>query len=273
MNDEPRAELHAAFARRLASVSPEHEARIHASGRRFQTRRRNRLYVAFGSCGTGMAAALTAAAIILSAGAPVAAGWTRVPTTPSPAAIRAATAACNWLNDRSDSNRQLALAGTPVLTDARGSYTSAIYVSAGTARICISNGHHTATGLATDPRTMFLYPSVPADQVSRPTGGGGFAPGFPQDGSRTKPNEYNSAYGIAGTAVTGIVIRLADGTTVKATVQGGWYFAWWPGNSSPTAIAATTQSGDATSKVSCTAGTPGCLFAQSPVFASRHRRH
>lgn len=46
------------------------------------------------------------------------------------------------------------------------------------------------------------------------------------------PSQYSSITGLAGDGVTGVDIVGADGViAVKATVQGGWFTAWWPGGS------------------------------------------
>lgn len=42
-------------------------------------------------------------------------------------------------------------------------------------------------------------------------------------------DEYSNAVGLVGPSVTGIDLLLADGRTIKASVAGGWWAAWWPG--------------------------------------------
>jgi hypothetical protein len=71
------------------------------------------------------------------------------------------------------------------------------------------------------------------------------------------------ALGQAGKAVTAVKVRFANGTTVDATVQHGWYFVWWPGFTNPRFIEVVTKSGTETSPMTSTgiysplAG-PGC---------------
>jgi hypothetical protein len=54
------------------------------------------------------------------------------------------------------------------------------------------------------------------------------------------------AFGRAGTAISAVTFNFANGKTVKATVENGWYFAWWPWASSPTSAQMVTTSGRAT---------------------------
>jgi hypothetical protein len=50
--------------------------------------------------------------------------------------------------------------------------------------------------------------------------------------SRT-PNRDGQAYSFAdgrtGSGVSAVTLILDDGTRVTATVQNGWFVAWWPG--------------------------------------------
>jgi hypothetical protein len=266
MNDLLESELRAAFAARLESVSPEREARLCALDYRSRARRHRRVWVAMGTGGTALTGVVVAAILMLSSGASVAQGWTPIPTAPSAAAVAAATAACNWVNALNDPNGPPALTGTPALTDGRGSYTAAIYVNGDVTHTCISNGHHTATGITTDDGvTLRLHAAPGPDQLGDPSGGGGRAPGFPASGGSTTSNQEEDVHGLAGSDVSAVTFAFADGSTVQATVQNGWYFAWWPGNSWPTTVHVTTGSGTHTSPMSaaaCRSQATGCVFAE-----------
>ncbi|MFZ1993965.1 MAG: hypothetical protein WAU75_07640 [Solirubrobacteraceae bacterium] len=259
MSDLPESELRTAFAARLATVSPEREARLSAFDYRSRARRHRRVWAAMGTAGTALTGGVVAAILMLSSGASVAEGWTAVPSAPSAAAVAAATAACNWVNELNDRNGPPILSGTPVLTDGRGSYTAAIYVDGHVAHICISNGHHEATGITTNPRILSVEAAPGADQLGNPSGGGGSAPGFP--GSSGQEQDVQ---GLAGSDVSAVTFEFADGRTVEATVQNGWYFAWWPGDSWPSSVRVTTSTGTLTSSMSvaaCVSETTSCVFA------------
>jgi hypothetical protein len=254
MSDLLESELRAAFAARLETLSPEREVRLRAFDYRSRTRRRRRVWAAMGTGGTALAGGAVATLVMLSSGASVAEGWTPAPSVPSAAAVTAATAACNWL---SGSNGP-ALTGKPVLTDGRGSYTAAIYVNGNAAQICISNGQHAGTSIATNDRILGFETAPSADQLGDPSGGGGRAPGFPGAG------QEEDVQGLAGSDVTAVTFTFADGSAVDATVQNGWYFAWWPGDGWPNSVKVTTGSTTTTSPMSvaaCHSQASGCVFA------------
>ena len=164
-----------------------------------------------GTSGTALTGGAVAAILMLSSGASVAEGWTAVPSAPSAAAVAAATAACNWVNDR---NGPPILTGTPVLTDGRGSYTAAIYVDGHVAHICISNGQHEATGIATDngriavcrsrtgPRSAWrsLRRRGQCARVSQPAATSG---------------QEQDVHGLAGSDVAAVTFKFADGRLSK----------------------------------------------------------
>jgi hypothetical protein len=268
MSDLLESELRAAFATRLETVSPDREARLCAFDYRSRARRHRRVWAAMGTGGTVLTGGVVAAILMLSSGASgasgasVAEGWAPIPTAPSAAAVAAATAACNWLHAP---NGPPVLTGTPVLTDGRGSYTAAIYVNGQVAHICISNGQHTGTGLASNTRLLLSEAAPGPDQLGAPSGDGGSAPGFPTSDGSTSSNQEQDVQGLAGSDVSAVTFAFADGSTVQATVQNGWYFAWWPGDGWPTTVHVTTGSGTHTSPMSaaaCRSQATRCVFAE-----------
>ena len=50
-------------------------------------------------------------------------------------------------------------------------------------------------------------------------------------------------FGMAGSDVSAVTFDFAGGLTVDATVQNGWYFAWWPTLDDPASVQITTTSG------------------------------
>jgi hypothetical protein len=228
------------------------------------------VWAAVGTGGTALTGGIAAAIFMLSSGASVAEGWTAEPSAPSAAAVATATAACNWLHDL---NGPPILTGTPVLTDGRGSYTAAIYVNGHTAHICISNGKHTATSLEMNNMSLHFDAAPGPDQLSNPSGGGGRAPGFPAstDGS-TASSGYEDVKGLAGSDISTVTFQFADGTTVDATVQNGWYFAWWPGAIWPSSVRVTTSTAILTSPMAmatCMTEATRCVFAGwNPIHPS-----
>ncbi len=219
------------------------------------------------------------------------AGWSATPSLPSPAAVTQAVAQCNAANARTGQPR---LTGQPVLTDGRGRYTAALYVIGKQTYDCISDGTVTGTGTGgTMIEGSYLRPGP--DQLGLPGGGGGGARGFPGsnpnapmpaqfqhilDNPRIKNDPTLLArmranlrrrlatgvethlYGQAGSDIASVTFLFPDGTTVDATVQNGWYFAWWPTINNPTSVHVTTTSGSIiTSPLNCKPATTSCVFA------------
>ncbi len=74
------------------------------------------------------------------------------------------------------------------------------------------------------------WATVTDEPVALPSGEGVLLLGgtVRDDGPAEPRVEVRSVFGAIGPEVTGIELRLADGTTVTATVQAGLWAAWWP---------------------------------------------
>jgi hypothetical protein len=83
--------------------------------------------------------------------------------------------------------------------------------------------------------------------------------------------------GRSGTGVTSVRIDRSDGSSIKATVSGGWYLAWWPGTAQATMAAVTATIGTTTEHFPSTPQRPpssacpaGSRCAGGYSFSSRH---
>ena len=296
MSDTLEQELRAALTEHAANLSPEAVERLARIDFRAQSRRlpgRSRFWPGLAGVGGALIAGIIAAVVLFSSSAPVAyAGWTPTPTTPTPAALAAATAACN----RAPGLEGLPVrARRPVLTDARGRYTAELYVVGDdVVWDCISDGRSGDTNVGAGD--LQIYKAPRADQLGLPGGGGGSAPGFREstDPNQPLPPQFQAAlqhirdptlraereaglrrmlilgvethvYGLAGSRIAAATFAFANGVTVDATVQKGWYFAWWPGLDYPTSVQITTRAGATiTSQMpgpSCPPGSSTCIFA------------
>jgi hypothetical protein len=229
------------------------------------------LWPALGGAVAALGGVIAAAVVLLSSGAaPAYAGWTPVPTTPTSSALAAATRSCNWMfNARGPA----VLKGKPVLTDARGRYTAQIYVTKTDVRFCVSDGRRGGTGGGSAPGLLWFYAPPGPDQLGLSDNGGGGARGF---GTRN-PNVYGvvrHAFGLAGRNVRAVSFSFAGGSVVRATVQHGWYFAWWPNMNYPTSVTVTTTSGTIRSPMEPTGGQgPGCRFGARGCVWAGIRKH
>jgi hypothetical protein len=256
--------------------------------------RRRLLWPTVGAASTATVAAVVAA-LALSSGTPAAYGaWTATPSAAPPAAISAATASCNWHWNHDNPRR---FTGNPVLTEARGRYVAAVFVVHGNVWDCVADpsGHGASEG-----EDGPVEPTPPADKINFPTGSGGGAPGFfPAHRTLTLSGwqqmllrHVNSAserrqlrtnwmqslrrgfeyhmFGRAGRAVTSVWFHFDRAKTVKATVENGWYFGWWPRLDMPTSITVTSAAGTVTSDFDprvCT-GKHSCGYARQSTRLS-----
>jgi hypothetical protein len=220
MPDQLEQSLREALSLRAAQLDPDSIARLRAIDYRPRRRRLGSLPTV-SALGVGGAAAALSAVFALSSGtAPAFAGWQATPTAPTPGQLAQAAKACG---------QDL---GSPVLADSRGPYTASIYADSTTSDLCLhGNGVSIASG-STSPAPV----SVAAGQV-QPGGGG------TRD---TAGNTLTLVDGRTGAGVTAVTIQRSDGTSVQATVAGGWYLAWWPGTVAAKDAKVTTASGSST---------------------------
>jgi hypothetical protein len=128
-----------------------------------------------------------------------------------------------------------------------------------------------------------FYAAPGPDQLGLPAGGGGSAKGFghPSPGQlkaslKNLPNSvaYRDSVlrrgvetqlaGRAGRDVSAVQFVFADGSKVDATIQNGWYFAWWPALDYPSSVQVTAGSKTRTSPMpsaKCQSGSDRCAFA------------
>lgn len=257
--------LRAALLELAESRSTDADARLRAIDYRPRTARPLRWPLA-GLAGAALAVAATAA-VLLSSSAPEAfAGWSAVPAPPTSRALYAATVTCNALHPTSGR-----LTGTPVLAEARGKYTAAVYLnrSERSDSVCISNGMLGEASVSGGDAILGTDSAPSADQLGMPADSISTAIGFPGSAAHYRGqaeawwSAMNRAAGIAGIAglgserdvsaqalvgragsdVRAVVFAFDRGVTVEATVEHGWYFAWWPGIALPNSVQVTLASG------------------------------
>jgi hypothetical protein len=239
MTDQIERSVREALSYQDAQLDPQSIARLRAVDYqpRQPRRRRIRRLPTLGVLGTTGTAAVIAVVVSLSSGAaPAFAGWQATPTTSASAPPVPQGQACGQG------------LGTAVLTDSRGPYTAAIYAQGNTTAVCLSGNdiRMSSSSSSTVPVT------APAGQLQ-------FSGGANRDSAGS---QLTLADGRAGTGVTAVTFELSDGTSVQATVTGGWYMAWWPGAVTATDAEVTTASGTASVAVPA-----GANLAQCPKGA------
>lgn len=283
MNDLTERELHTAFDAKVGFVSPEVTGRLTAFD--YRPRKRSVSVVAklgaVASTGTAAIVAAVIAIISLSSDTTAAfAGWTAVPAQVAGPALARALRACGDATD----TRVLA-------AESRGPFVAIVFVRANAPWQCISRGPQVLLKQTTRYPAR-LYSTPPAGKITEPSQTNhAYEPSArrriaelnaaderlfhdrmthhahsQQDirksskldneigAIETGPQALITLTGTAGRTVTAVRFVLADGKTVSATVQDGWYEAWWPGSSKrggaqPVRVEVTTPSGTRSSPI------------------------
>lgn len=183
--------------------------------------------------GGGLVAASAAATIALATG-PTAAqafgGWASTPTTATATQLTAAHHRCAGVGK----------GGTLVLTDTRGPYTVEVYTH--------------ATSGADEEWMCITGPSLVASTFTtvEPSGVAKVAAGrigsYRQLGLDRGRSPYELAVGRVGAGVKAVALVLPDGKTVTATVDHGYFAAWWPGGDGTPGTARVTTAGGTTTQ-------------------------
>jgi hypothetical protein len=283
------AELAGARPHRPAMRSPRIGLGLRAGGRR--------LWPLVGAAGVAVAAALVVAITLLSTGtSPAYAGWARVPTTASTTSLKSAVRRCYKVDPNGNNGL-----GHPVLTEARGRSTALIHVIDRTVYMCLYDSNFSEV---TSDSMGPLRAAPGLDQLSVPYGvwGGGGSGRLPKrlvQELKHRPitratfiqwARFNAgdgygywALGQAGSGITAVTFAFAGHKAVTATVEHGWYFAWWPWMSDPTSVTVKTSTGTVTAAMRnawpggygsrpypvCKPGSNGCMFVKNRAVPTR----
>lgn len=206
----------------------------------------------------GSATAGGVVAVVLLGGAqPAFAGWSADPTTPSPAQSATAGTSCQSGLATSPVTEQ---AGTgswqPLVTDVRGPFTVATYENNGVFATCFTGPNFTvvnATSADGTANSMSVSASS-SGQSNGTLGGQSSAMVTVLSGGdierltethlvSSADGAYTLVDGQVSSAVTGVTLVEADGTSVVATVANGWILAWWPADAAVASATVTTANG------------------------------
>jgi hypothetical protein len=172
------------------------------------------------ACGAGITAATVAIVLLLlsgSAATPAFAGWTARPQAAHRQQITAAIRRCG-------------LTG-PVLVEARGPYTAAVFASASGGSACVIGPGMSdvgSVGGVVAPDNRFRPNQIGVAVIT---------------GSDTEGHAFVLLAGRVGSAVRAVVIHRRSHTDVTASVKDGWYLAWWPAGTPATYATVTTTRG------------------------------
>jgi hypothetical protein len=261
-----------------------------------------KLWAAIGASGSAITAGIVATVLILSSSASIAyAGWSPVPTAATPSAIAAASNVCaNGFTGTGAAANHQAFSQQPVLAETRDISTALIEVSNGKLYSCVTGQNPQQPSPAIKITDFGAVSEAPGtEQITAPyqlqsgVGAGYIGPFVPAPPANAPQAQILNvlaqrelhgfglnAVGQAGSDVSAVSFTFANGETVSATLQNGWYFAWWPWIDEPTSVTVTTSSGTLNSPVTgqggitrksivpgCQPDTAGCVFA-SPTSTS-----
>lgn len=176
----------------------------------------------------GAVASVVAAGTLLLTEALPAAAWSPRPTELSPAQAaepthdcRAALATAKLPNA---SAQQSLLSGTQtIIAERRGTSTSVILGGSGVIGECVGTAEARLVGVVT------ATPLMPGQVLN-----------FDNDGGTA---HMRLLFGQVDTSVVAVTVRTGDGQVVEASVQNGYYLAWWPSLFDATSVVATGRAG------------------------------
>lgn len=215
-----------------------------SAGRTRVGRRRRPFLIALA---TGAAGAVALGLALTTSPSPQAfAAWTATTTTPSAARLAAATSGCHSVEKKATVLLPNATAGmssilvAPLrLTDSRGPFEMLVYAGPAGGGVCLwdSGLLSIAGGIGSGPLGVTGGSGTQPDATDRSIG-------IPMVGFvRHNGSPLTYAYGVTGTQVTAVTLRLTNGHRVQATVQNGFYGAWWPSATDVAGAAVTSAEG------------------------------
>jgi hypothetical protein len=241
-------DLRLALAARAAQLPSDASARLLSLDYRPHTPRA-RPALALAATTVTAGAALAFSLVGLGTDAPRAfAGWSATPTVPSGDQARRAGEACvsrlpisarieHAEKTASGRHEPWPLPHIPaggwrqILIDSRGPYTVTLFVAAhGAAELSCFQGRQPMGASLSGSYATHPPPPVPAGHVSIVSWGSRTT--SPDEGSR----HFSQIVGRTAPGVTGVILRLRNGTRVTASLANGWFLAWWPGALSAVAV-------------------------------------
>ncbi|MGO9900014.1 MAG: hypothetical protein ACLP0J_10040 [Solirubrobacteraceae bacterium] len=177
-----------------------------------------RARLAVGGAGiSAVAAAIIVAVLSGSVAAPAFAGWTARPAVALKQQITDATRRCGLAD--------------PVLVEARGPYTAALFASTSGGTACVvgpSMSFVGSVGGVQAPDNRFKPNQIGIAVTT---------------GSDTKGHAFILLAGRVGSAVRSVVIHRSNHIDVIGSMKDSWYLAWWPANTHATNATVTTTNG------------------------------
>ncbi|MFC7878830.1 hypothetical protein [Isoptericola sp. NPDC057391] len=178
------------------------------------------------------------------------ASWTSVPAVVTPAETETSAQACGTVAhavvEGEDGPRVEEVPVVPTVAERRGDYTYLLLTGDGATGECLVTTQASgATDVVTGDAVLGSEPAEPGPReiTTVQSGTASWSEGDTGDGALT------SAYGRVGADVASVALTRTSGERVQATVSGGWWAVWAPGEASLRTTAELTFTDGATAEV------------------------
>jgi hypothetical protein len=173
------------------------------------------LFAGAAATALGAVAAVAVPALLPGATEQAVASWTAQPTARTGEEVLPQAKACAA---NGVAGERTATASDVLLAEQRGKATLLIQRKGPTLVECLMVGDddRAASMALIDEAEIVVPPAGTVDLETMGSYGGG-------------DSQWSDMIGLAGPDVTGVEVRLDNGTVVRASVKNGWWAAWWPG--------------------------------------------
>lgn len=253
MIDLLESELREAFAQRAEDIPTDAFARLRQADYRPRSPIQHTALALGGAAAAAGVAGIAVSLIGFGAGAQRAfAGWTPSPTAPASGQTTTAEASCKahmatpaeLERARRDASGGHSAPGEwptssgewrTVLTDTRGPYTIVLLANTGGVARCLTGPGFPGPAISeSEGSASSQSATMPAGQIGR------LSYGF----SRAVDEQpYSDTIGRVGSGASSVTFLLSDGSHVAASIENGWFLAWWPGSQTTVAAEVSTPEG------------------------------
>lgn len=253
MIEQLESELREAFAERADGMPADAFARLHHADYHPRSPIQNKVVALGGAAAVAGVAGIAVSLIGFGAGTPRAfAGWTPSPTAPASGQTTAAEATCkaHMATPAELERARQQASGRPsapgewptssgewrtAITDTRGPYTIVLLANTGGSATCLTGPEFPGPAIGVSERSATSpLPTIPTAQIGEPSYGFSRA---------TDEQPYMETSGRVGAGVSAVTFVLGDGSHVAASVENGWFLAWWPGTQTTVAAEVSTPEG------------------------------
>jgi len=205
--------------------------------------------------GVALGAGATVTAVVLTSATPAFAGWAPAPTSAASAQTSGAATTC-------EAQLGSLPGGTPAAdwsqaaTDVRGPYTLFVYEDGSALATCLAGPSLTSTSESLGKGRFTEVGGAVGAPGAHATGTYGGSVGMlsgqgsgdierysVQHLDTSSQGPYTVIDGELASDVSSLTLVRSDGVDVQASVNDGWFLAWWPGSADATSAEITTSSG------------------------------